>query len=89
MTELDIFMLQAQNNQGTGMYQVALAFSVWVAFRVSGIAGQQYSYNVIVKLAATGFGLGTLFFFNMTYAFWSWNMESTAHRLVELQNSGT
>ena len=26
MTELDIFMLQAQNNQGTGMYQVALAF---------------------------------------------------------------
>ena len=89
MTELEIFMLQAQNNQGTGMYQVALAFSIWVAFRVSGIAGQQYSDSIIVKLAATGFGLGTLFFFNMTYAFWSWNMESTAHRLVELQNSGT
>ena len=89
MTELDIFMLQAQNNQGTGMYQVALAFSVWVAFRVSGIARQQYSDNVIVKIAATGFGLGTLFFFNMTYSFWAWNMESTAHRLVELQNSGT
>ena len=89
MTELEIFMLQAQNNQGTGMYQVALAFSIWVAFRVSGIAGQQYSDSIIVKLAATGFGLGTLFFFNMTYAFWSWNMEATAHRLVELQNSGT
>ena len=34
MTELDILMLQAQNNQGTGMYQVAMAFSIWVAFRV-------------------------------------------------------
>jgi len=27
MTELEIFMLQAQNNQGTGMYQVALALA--------------------------------------------------------------
>lgn len=89
MTELDIFMLQAQNNQGTGMYQVALAFSIWVAFRVSGIAGQQYSDNIVVKIAATGFGMGTLFFFNMTYAFWSWNMAVTGHKLVELQNSGT
>ena len=57
-----VVLLYSQNNQGTGMYQVALAFSVWVAFRVSGIAGQQYSDNVIVKLAATGFGPGAWFF---------------------------
>lgn len=89
MTELDIFMLQAQNNQGTGMYQVALAFSVWVAFRVSNLTGEKHSDNVFAKIAATGFGLSTAFFFNMTYAFWSWNMEATAHRLLELQQSGT
>jgi hypothetical protein len=89
MTELDILMLQAQNNQGTGMYSVAMAFSIWVAFRVSGITRDKYSDNLIVKIAATGFGLTTLFFFNMTYAFWSWNMAATAHRLAELQVSGT
>ena len=89
MTELDILMLQAQNNQGTGMYQVAMAFSIWVAFRVSGITRDKYSDNLIVKIASTGFGLATLFFFNMTYAFWSLNMATTAHRLAELQVSGT
>lgn len=89
MTELDILMLQAQNNQGTGMYQVAMAFSIWVAFRVSGITRDKYSDNLIVKMASTAFGLTTLFFFNMTYAFWNLNMATTAHRLSELQVSGT
>ena len=51
MTELDILMLQAQNNQGTGMYSVAMAFSIWVAFRVSGITRDKYSDNLIVKIA--------------------------------------
>ena len=89
MSELDILMLQSQNVQGTGMYQVALAFSIWVAFRVSNITGEKHNDNVIAKIAATGFGLSTLFFFNMTYAFWSWNMTSTGYRLFELQKSGT
>ncbi len=89
MTEMDILMLQAQSNQGTGMYQVAMAFSVWVAFRVANVTGEKYSDNLLAKITASAFGLCTLFFFNMTYAFWSFNMAATGHRLVQLQESGT
>ena len=88
MTEVEILMLQAQNNKGTGMYQVAMAFSIWVAFRAAANVGQNYSDNILAKIAASIFGLGTLFFFNMTYAFWSFNMVSSGHRLAELQASG-
>lgn len=89
MTELDILMLQAQNNQSTGAYQIALAFSVWVAFRVSSAVSSDYSDNIAAKIAGTAFGLSTLFFFAMTYAFWDFNMQSTGHRLALLASSGT
>ena len=89
MTELDILMLQAQNNQGTGVYQVALAFSVWVAFRVSTVVGRDHADNLVAKLAGTIFGLATLFFFAMTYAFWDFNMQGTGHRLAMLAAEGT
>jgi hypothetical protein len=89
MTELDIFMLQAQSTQGTGAYQIAMAFTIWVAFRVAVVTGEKHSENMLAKLAATVFGLGALFYLNMTYAFYSFNMAGTAHRLAELQASGT
>lgn len=88
MTEMEILMLQAQSVQGTGMYQVAMAFSIWVAFRIASNVGQNYSDNILAKISSTIFGLGTLFFFNMTYAFWNFNMVSTGHRLAELKASG-
>jgi len=89
MTELDILMLQAQQNQSTGAYQIAMAFTIWVAFRVASVTGKEHSDNIIAKLAASVFGLGALFYLNMTYAFYSFNMSGTAHRLAELQASGT
>ncbi len=89
MTELDIFMLQAQSTQGTGAYQIAMAFTIWVAFRVAGVAGREHGDNILAKLAASVFGLGALFYLNMTYAFYSFNMAGTGHRLAELQASGT
>ena len=89
MTELDILLLQAQNNQGTGAYQIAMAFTIWVAFRAATVTGQNYSDSMIAKVSATVFGLSALFFLNMTYAFYSFNMAATGHRLAELQASGT
>ena len=44
--------------------------------------------NIIAKTAATVFGLATLFYFNMTYAFWSFNQAATSYRLAELKASG-
>tara|TARA_B110000438_G_C15437881_1_gene489086 strand:+ start:122 stop:544 length:423 start_codon:yes stop_codon:yes gene_type:complete len=88
MTELEIFMLQAQSSQATGAYQIAMAFSVWVAFRVASVVGKEHESNLVAKVAGSVFGLGTLFFFNMTYAFYSFNMASTGHRLAQLQASG-
>ena len=88
MTEFEIFMLQAQSNQGTGAYQIALAFSVWVAFRVSMNVSEKYSGNIAAKVAGTAFGLSTLFFFAMTYAFWDYNMQLTGHRLAILKATG-
>ena len=88
MTELEIFMLQAQSSQATGAYQIAMAFSVWVAFRVASVVGKDHESNLVAKVAGSVFGLGTLFFFNMTYAFYSFNMASTGHRLAQLQASG-
>lgn len=88
MTEFEIMMLQASNVQSTGTYQVAMSFSIWVAFRVARTVGDGYASNIIAKLAGTIFGLGTLFFFNMTYAFWSFNMASSGHRLAQLQANG-
>ena len=89
MTELEIFMLQAQSSQATGAYQIAMAFSVWVAFRVASVVGKEHGSNLVAKVAGSVFGLGTLFFFNMTYAFYSFNMASTGHRLAQLQASGS
>jgi hypothetical protein len=43
---------------------------------------------MIAKLAATVFGLATLFYFNMTYAFWAFNQAATGYRLAELKASG-
>jgi hypothetical protein len=88
MTELEILMLQSSSNQATGTYQIAMAFSIWVAFRVARTVGENHNSNLAAKLAGSIFGLATLFFFNMTYAFWSFNMAATGHRLANLQASG-
>lgn len=88
MTELEIFTLQSMNNQSTGAYQIAMAFTIWVAFRAANVTSQQYGDSLPAKIAATVFGLGALFYLNMTYAFYSFNMAATGHRLAELQASG-
>ncbi|MGB0315322.1 MAG: hypothetical protein ACPHS9_05945 [Parvibaculales bacterium] len=88
MTEFEIFALSSMNSSSTGAYQIAMAFSIWVAFRAANLTGQQYADNIIAKTAATVFGLATLFYFNMTYAFWSFNQAATSYRLAELKESG-
>lgn len=88
MTEFEIFALSSMNSSSTGAYQIAMAFSIWVAFRAANVTGQQYADNMIAKLAATVFGLATLFYFNMTYAFWAFNQAATSYRLAELKASG-
>ena len=87
MTEFEIFALNSSmNSSSTGAYQIAMAFSIWVAFRAANLTGQQYADNIIAKTAATVFGLATLFYFNMTYAFWSFNQAATSYRLAELKD---
>ena len=88
MTELEILTLQSMNNQSTGAYQIAMAFTIWVAFRASNLTSQQYADNIGAKIAATVFGLGAVFYLNLTYAFYSFNMASTGHRLADLQAGG-
>lgn len=88
MTEFEIFALSSMGSNSTGAYQIAMAFSVWVAFRAASVTGQQYADNMVAKVAATVFGLGTLFYFNMTYAFWAFNQATLSYRLAELKASG-
>jgi len=88
MTELDILNLQSGSIQSTGLYFVGMAFSIWVAMRVSSVVSQRSPDNTIMKIIASVFGLCTVYYFALVQAFYNYNMEVTAHRLASLNASG-
>ena len=88
MTELDILNLQASNIQSTGLYFIGLAFSIWVAFRVSSVVSQRTPDNMVMKVIAAAYGVCVVFYFNMTMAFYAYNFTSAGHRLAVLQADG-
>ena len=63
MTEFEIFALSSMNSSSFSAYQIAMAFSIWVAFRAANLTGQQYADNIIAKTAATVFWLSHTFLF--------------------------
>ena len=85
MTELDIMNLQSGSVQSTGLYFIGMAFSIWVAFRVSSVVSQRSPDNVVMKAIASIFGLCVVYYFNMTMSFYTYNMELTGHRLANLK----
>ena len=88
MTELDIMNLQSGSVQSTGLYFIGMAFSIWVAFRVSSVVSQRSPDNVVMKAIASIYGLCVVYYFNMTMSFYTYNMELTGHRLANLKASG-
>lgn len=88
MTELDILNLQAASNQATGIYFVGIAFSIWVAFRVSSVVSQRAADNLVMKIIASAFGLCVIYYNNLVQAFYNYNMETAGHRLASLKASG-
>ena len=88
MTELDILNLQSGSIQSTGLYFVGLSFSIWVAMRVSSVVSQRAADNVVMKAIASIYGIGVVYYFNMTLSFYAYNMELTGHRLATLKASG-
>ena len=71
MTELDIVSVQAQSNQATGLYFIGIAFSIWVAFRVSSVVNQRSPDNTVMKIIASAFGLCVVYYSNLVQAFYS------------------
>jgi hypothetical protein len=88
MTELDILNLQSGSIQSTGLYFVGIAFTVWVAMRVSSVVSQRSPDNTVMKIIASVFGLCTVYYFALVQAFYNYNMEVTGHRLASLKASG-
>lgn len=88
MTELDILNVQANSNQATGIYFVGMAFSIWVAFRVSSVVSQRSPDNTVMKAIASAFGICIVYYFNLVQSFYTYNMELTGHRLAMLKASG-
>lgn len=88
MTELEIFNLQANSNQATGIYFVGMAFSIWVAFRVSSVVSQRTPDNTVMKAIASVFGICVVYYFNLVQSFYNYNMELAGHRLAMLQADG-
>ena len=88
MTELDILNVQANSNQATGIYFVGMAFSIWLAFRVSSVVSQRSPNNTVMKAIASAFGICIVYYFNLVQSFYTYNMELTGHRLAMLKASG-
>lgn len=88
MTELDIVSLQAQSNQATGLYFIGIAFSIWVAFRVSSVVNQRSPDNTVMKIIASAFGLCVVYYSNLVQAFYTYNMELAGHRMAMLKAEG-
>ena len=88
MTELDILNLQSGSITSTGVYFVALSFSIWVAMRVSSVVSQRAADNVVMKAIASVYGVLVVYYFKMTLSFYAYNMELTGHRLATLKASG-
>lgn len=88
MTELEILNAQANSNQATGIYFVGMAFSIWVAFRVSSVVSQRTPDNVAMKAIASAFGLCVVYYFNLVQSFYNYNMELAGHRLAMLKANG-
>jgi hypothetical protein len=88
MTEVEIFNLQSGSVQSTGLYFVGIAFSVWVAMRVSSVVSQRAPDNMVMKLLAGAYGICVVYYLNLTNAFFAYNMELAGHRLLTLKQSG-
>ena len=88
MTELEILNVQANSNQATGVYFVGMAFSIWVAFRVSSVVSQRTPDNTVMKAIASAFGVCIVYYFNLVQSFYNYNMELAGHRLAMLKANG-
>jgi hypothetical protein len=88
MTELEILNLQAASIQATGLYFVGMAFTIWVAFRVSSVVSQRTPDNIVMKAVASVFGICVVYYFNMVGAYQDYNTELAGHRLASLKASG-
>ena len=88
MTELDILNLQSGSIQSTGLYFVGLSFSIWVAMRVSSVVSQRAADNVVMKAIASIYGIGVVYYFNMTLSFYAYNMDKQGEEAPHNQTRG-
>ena len=65
-----------------------MAFSIWVAFRVSSVVSQRTPDNTVMKAVASAFGICIVYYFNLVQSFYNYNMELAGHRLAVLKASG-
>jgi hypothetical protein len=80
MNELDIWQAMYTGNIGNATYFLAIAFLIWVSFRVAISIRTNPESNLFARVVGTAFCLSTAYFalFNMAMSEWNINAAAAA-----------
>lgn len=80
MTELEIWKTMYTGNISSAMYFLAIAFLIWVSFRVAISIRTNPESNLFAQVVGTAFCLSTAYFalFNMAMSEWNINAAAAA-----------
>ncbi len=80
MTELEIWKTMYTGNISSAMYFLAIAFLIWVSFRVAISIRTNPESNLFTQVVGTAFCLSTAYFalFNMAMSEWNINAAAAA-----------
>lgn len=88
MSEFEINTLLNNGLIQQALYAFAFLFATWFAGRCAVVTNESGNANIFSKIVITGFGLSSIYYVNLQFAYVDFHIKNYAHSLYNLKESG-
>jgi len=88
MGEVEITNIVQNGLINQALYLFAFAFLTWFAGRAAIVTNESGNANIFSKIVITAFGLSSIYYLNLQFAYVEWHLRGFGHSLAVLKESG-